>query len=187
MSNLKIYRVGEMRDKIVISGVEFQNIQTHETYDRCGQQVGYYEAQAGIEILTDKAAAIVEGVNPDTFVNPGQLHIGDYFFVPDEVFSKIVEHDELEEGIDFRIFSPDVKAYNYWDGHNWRTLVLETDYGYPDLEEVRGEEAEAILTAYEDKEFSHEGFGSKTYKSGKYTFVETQFASDWYDAEVMED
>jgi len=181
----RVFKMGELRDKIIISDADFQSIETHNTYDHYGQSVGYYEAQAGVEILTDRAAAVIEDVDFSEFKNPAQLHIGDSFYVTDENFYKVIHDDELEEGIDYRIFSPEVIAYNYWDGRNWKTVVLETDFGYPDLEEVEEDLSKEILDAYETKELSHEGFGSRTYKSGRFTFVETAFASDWYTAEVF--
>lgn len=169
---MKVYKIGEYRERTVISNVKFEDVQTHETFDRNGQEVGYYEAQASLEIITEKAAQIA---NCET---------GDFVYATDskEFYDVLAE---CEQDKDYRIESPTVKAYSYWNGNNWKTLVLETDFGYPDLEEVTGEEADKIMEAYENKEFSNEGFGSKTYTCGEYTFIETQFASDWYDAEVF--
>jgi hypothetical protein len=133
-------------------------------------------------ILTQDAADTANGTPTPT--KEARIEIGDPIYCTDNRFYEV--RNEMEEGVDYSLESETIIAYNYWNGNKWKTVVLETANGYPDLEEVKGEAAEEILAAYENKELVHSGFGSHTYESVEYAFVETQFASEWYTAEVVE-
>jgi len=177
---MKVYKIGEYREKTIIADVDFKEIQLHETYDRNGQQVNPYDAGAVMTILTQDAADLAN--NTPTPTKEARIEIGDPIYCTDNRF--YIVRSEMEEAVDYSLESDTVKAYNYWDGRNWKTITLETENGYPDLEEVKGEAAEEILAAWENKMQVGDGpYGEKQFGFGLIGFVQT---NEWYTAEVVE-
>jgi hypothetical protein len=167
---MKVYKIGEYREKTIIADVDFKEIQLHETYDRSGQLIDLYNVGAVMTILTQDAADTANGTPTPT--KEARIEIGDPIYCTNNRFYEV--RNEMEEGVDYSLESETIIAYNYWNGNKWKTVILETANGYPDLEEVKGEAAEEILAAWENKMQS--GFGM-------IGFVQT---NDWYTAEVVE-
>ena len=79
----------------------------------------------------------------------------------------------------------DVVAYNYHDGHNWKSIIINTDGGeFIEWEEIEGEEAEKLKKALEEKEFIKEERGIEYYSSGDYEITRSRFTTAWEDFEI---
>jgi hypothetical protein len=138
----------------------------HTTYDRFGQSIGYYESCAWIEPLVE------------TF--PYGM---DNIYVTDQMFYEILEDNNFKEGVDYIIDSPEVTGFNFWDGHNFKTAVLDMAYSeYRDIKRVDSELEQEILNEWEEKEriYDRSKFGCIFYESNKYIFIKSLFASSWY-------
>ena len=67
-------------------------------------------------------------------------------------------------------------SYTYWNGHNYKSIVLKQDEGniYPEYEELEEEEARPILQAFEKVTFwANAGFGLKAAYYGGYKFIDS--------------
>jgi hypothetical protein len=170
---MKAYKVGEYRDKMVLSSIDFNWTPLHLTYNN-GQQVDSYDAGASLVVKTELASEIAK------------VPVGEFLNCTDDNFYEV--QNNCEYRIDFDIESEEVLCHNYWNGNNWKTLVLDCGnvQGYPDLEIMDNAETEKILNGFETKEFVSESFGAKRYESENYIFIESQFASAWEDFEVIE-
>ena len=100
----------------------------------------------------------------------------------------VIEYPECKTPDGRRLVVSHSLCHNYWNGNNWKTLVIDCGnfQGYPDLEIMESEETEKILNEFETKEFVSESFGAKRYESENYIFIQSQFASAWEDFEVLE-
>jgi hypothetical protein len=177
---MKVYKIGEYREKTIIADVDFKEIQLHETYDRSGQLIDPYNVGAVMTILTQDAADTANGTPTPT--KEARIEIGDPIYCTNNRFYEV--RNEMEEGVDYSLESETIIAYNYWNGNKWKTVILETANGCPDLEEVKGEAAEEILAAWENKMQLGDGpHGEMQSGFGMIGFVQT---NDWYTAEVVE-
>lgn len=95
-------------------------------------------------------------------------------------YGQEVDADEL--GGDY-----DVTAYNYFDGSNWQTIIIEDDCGYVEWDEITGQDAKPYLKAIKKRKEIGEGFGLTYYKHKDLTFVKSQFASSWEDYRFMDE
>ena len=77
-----------------------------------------------------------------------------------------------EDGEDYHT---GVLAWNYWDGSNWRTIIIECD-GYVDYTEVDEEISEKILS--EMPEVPHVDGTHETIETESFEFTHTRWASD---------
>lgn len=113
--------------------------------------------------------------------NPSRIVLSDATFEPmwlSQTYPKqTILHEEDEE----------VVAFSYYDGNQWRTVVLRCEGYEPDLFEVDETEAREILAAYEAAEYDHEWCGFRYYKSGESCFVESSYQNDWWTAMLLEE
>ena len=68
----------------------------------------------------------------------------------------------------------------YWDGHNWRTVFLNEDYGLRRIDEAEERE---ILSAFDDREEKKDDGECVISEANGYTFFETKYPV-FYIAEV---
>ena len=89
------------------------------------------------------------------------------------------KNDEIGEGWD-------VKAYTFWNGHNWQSFVLnEYEFGSRSVERIDEDEESEILAAYTQADFPVEyERGVRTATVGNYDFTQSLFASNPWIAEV---
>lgn len=94
--------------------------------------------------------------------------------------------DNCEEGVDYEGFYTTCVGYNYWDGRNWKTAILEPAEGdVADYVILEGEKAEAILAEAADPEFISSDKGVERYESANFIFLMSYFAGDWQKYEVL--
>jgi hypothetical protein len=74
-----------------------------------------------------------------------------------------------------------VTAWTYWDGNNFKTVVLSTDFGEPDCFEVDSEESRKILAEFNG---ALDVFATESKETENYIFTTTLYASDPYLASV---
>jgi hypothetical protein len=152
----------------------FKELNLCETYDRNGQQIGCENAGCRAVDNYILASSIINKINED-----------DYDSEKDYKAAKLIaflkEYDE-------EIHST-VKGFDYHDGHNWQTLLLAKTESFvgenEGLQEIDESLQTKILFQYlNEKELVEEGFGTKTYKSTDYEFVESYCVGDPYVATI---
>lgn len=77
----------------------------------------------------------------------------------------------------------EVLAYNFFNGHNWQTIIIEDDWLLPEYERLAESEEKELLEDYKfalDNEEGESKIGAKTYYQGKENqFCSGNYASDW--------
>lgn len=108
-----------------IDADKLQPMNLADAYDKYGQLWGHCDAGDYIEILSEKCADFMAQVGLEGWT------IGDNFSAYDEagIFDEILDSEELVEGSDYSLTQTQVTGFTYWDGHNWRSIVLDcADY-----------------------------------------------------------
>lgn len=78
-------------------------------------------------------------------------------------------------------------GYDYFDGHNWRTVTISCDFFDSDFVRVDEEKEQEILEAYFVKSYDSEGSGLKHYKANDFIFTESAWQGNWEIATVEEE
>jgi hypothetical protein len=100
-------------------------------------------------------------------------------FLNDDDIAEAIENTGIEEG------HQTVIGYQYWDGHNHRTMILDDEFGEADLERVEEELEKEILDDLEKKERVKDDRGLTIYEGEKYYFIESHYTNAWERYEVM--
>lgn len=100
-------------------------------------------------------------------------------------YSRENSYCELEEGEEENHIT--VKAYDYWNGHNWQSIIIEHEHDLDtDFHRVIEEKEEEILQDYfKDVEGEDHGTGLKKYEGDKYDFYTSMGQGHWWEAEVV--
>ena len=72
----------------------------------------------------------------------------------------------------------EVKVFEYHDGHNWRSLIVESDL-QTDLEEVDEKLNESIVNDYKNAEWGDWYNGVCNGKTDRFTFKKSQFSNSY--------
>lgn len=76
-------------------------------------------------------------------------------------------------------------AYNFWNGHNWQSIILDSDIDEAiNYEEIESKEAEEILNAFEEVEFGQHERGLCSVKVDNFVFTHSLFAGNPFLADV---
>jgi hypothetical protein len=133
----------------------FESVNLCETYDNYGQKVGCYNA--GCYAIDNSDSDAEKDFLRDLYDHFGIEYNDDDLAEFD--FSDVENGlNELLSGISQEKIDSFIKewkekneihteaiAWTYWDGHNFRSLVMRSDLGEPDVEEIDDDEEEAIL------------------------------------------
>lgn len=175
-----------------VSKDRIEMLNVSDAYDQYGQQISSSDAGDYIEILTQEAAQVANEVWNDPFANEDdpnsfleKFTIGDYI----SAYDYRLEFDEVitqcKENVDYEIHKTQFEGFTYWDGHNWKSIVVSS---IDDNNTHEIEDDEEIIfrlnTALENGEFVKDGFGTKTYRYKDAEITYSQFSSAWEYAEI---
>lgn len=161
---------------------EWQNLS--ECYDQFGQQIG--EENAGDYCLencycTDLRDKFLNDLKAAGFEFEEDGDIDDFTGSDDKKVKEFVSvwRESNESHVQ-------VLAWNYFNGHNWQSIILDDDTSdlEANYEEVESKEAEEILKAFESVQFGQHERGLCTIESGEYIFTHSLFAGDPFLANV---
>lgn len=183
-----------------ISEGAIETLRVSETHSDFGNIVGSYNGGDTIELLSEKAVEIakrvVEEQDAEYEFKIGDMVTGyDNSDVFDEIEAKFLVED-LVEGTDYNLSYETLEGFNYWDGHNWQTLVVSFENeGYTAWEIVSDEELiKELNEAIDSMDFHHESTGCKYYHSGQWQIEESFWQGHWekytieeLDEELIED
>lgn len=80
--------------------------------------------------------------------------------------------------------------YTYWDGSNWKSILLDTEFGHIDCQyEIVDDEAEVIeiICDYKDAEFIEEVRGIQYYQGKLHKYSVSRWQGNPWSFEVEED
>lgn len=165
---------------------QFEEMPLSSTYREYGQSNGRDDAGDYVEILSDELAVnlneyLLEIDEDNTTYKKGDIIS---FYDDWDAATWIIENGDKAA---YELSEEMCLAYNYWDGSNWATVLLETENGSFDTGWVICENSDEIIKEYLSKEYDSEGFGIKYYKSDNYTFVVSLFESDWSHACILDE
>lgn len=187
---------------------KIETLNEFETYDRYGQQIGHEAAgdyhidneqsparQDCISAIQEKFRVIV---NIDThnevveWIDNTEVDewISDQND-PTEAGEFIAEINSfISEWVEENSTITTLRGFDYWDGSNWRTVVVErehtgrdnTSHQILDDQELMAELNEAI----ENKKFVKSEFGKEKYQSDRWEIVVNNFQGSWASYEIRE-
>lgn len=82
-----------------------------------------------------------------------------------------------------------VKACNYWDGHNYKSIIIDGEFGEEEnslYKVLDDEETQKYIDLYKRAEFGSWSFGKRTANIDGYTVIQTQYTSDISIATIEE-
>lgn len=161
-----------------------------DTYDNYGQIVGHdgagdyhmenYQSDAAkdcIKAICEKFQIQFDNIH--IVYNSGEFEIepGDgeeYGFSETEVNQFIKSWRGQNESL------TTCKGFNFWDGHNWQSVIVESgdfdiDYKVVNDEKITTELNEAI----KESKFFGEGFGEKRYRTDDYVVIDNYCQGHW--------
>jgi hypothetical protein len=150
---------------------EIETLNVSDCYDSNGQQIGHDDAG---DYITLGTAEMVDFANH--FENDGEYEgdslysIGDYINAYDswQLFNALNEH--FEDVVEHT----NCQGFNVWDGHNWKSIIVNTQIGEPEWSIVDFDENEL-----DDKEEVRTGNGFTVYETDKYEIISSQFVDAW--------
>lgn len=165
----------------------FEWVRATETYDKYGFLVS--AENAGDYCLENSTCDRLR----EEFLNA--IKLAGFEVKEDDTFEDFVESENAE----IKAFTEkwreknesynNVLAWNYFDGHNWRTITIDSD-NYDceaNYEKMENEESEEILRLFNEVYFDEFNNGFSKIKKGGYTFVKSQFAGNPFWADVTKE
>lgn len=161
-----------------IDSSRIETLNVSDTYDRWGQPISSYDAGDFVEI-TDfvkfslQHPELVESMRmseDDILCFDGH---SDIFF----------ELERIGEGDYFNFYFTECRGFNYWNGNNWQTILLEhSGIEEPEWKIVEDKNLNKRLrTALSKKVEVGKGFTMIEYKHGKVSIIKNLHAGAWED------
>jgi len=162
---------------------EIETLKLAETYDRFGQQVGHTNAGDASIKNTDYTGTYYDLLDAVR----GRFEISEDIDFDIDVYNLTAEEinvdpSELksfcekwcEENESFN----EVKGFDYWDGHNWKTVITGCEFGEP-THVIVSENADEMNEAIETCEFIEETHGKQYFESEKYWIIQSAWQGDF--------
>ena len=155
-----------------------------ETYDDYGQVVGSDNAGDHLVVKSKKAVKIINAKMKDLGENK-RYKVGDVISDYDDSDAFMVAKYLGSRNVDL-IYTM-CKAYNYWDGHNWASIVVESDIdGYYEWELVEDSQLEKSLNhAVKSKKFVRNNAGITFYETSKYIIEDSAWQGTWESYKII--
>jgi len=170
----------------------FNEIPESETYDSFGQTIDTANAGDSVELLSQKAVNIINKTINDVSWDDVKFEVSEiiYGYENSDIYDNVIEmlEKECEEGIDYKLCQDMCKAYNYWNGHNWNSIIIEMENGEPEYKVVSNEVSNIIIDLLKNNklEFVSDNYGFETYhnKEEGYSFVNSHWQGSWEQYKV---
>lgn len=164
----------------------FKIVNYADCYEECGQKMGHNIAGSSITTNTKELDEKLFEMLKENYEESNhewleEICAGGFFcedtegFDIDEIISFCKENAKPE---DWELTTPKVWAYDYHDGNNWKTIILDEkndvgNYNYYVVD--NNEMLKKLQNEYDNREFVSEGFGTRQTKSESFEFEESQF------------
>lgn len=171
----------------------FETVNLCECFNNYGHQIGCYDAQcysfdnsdsdAFKDCLRDLYEHLsVEYSDDDLNYSIEEILEGDNDLLVN--FHKNQIDEFIKNWKEENEWHVEVEAWTYWDGRNYRTIILQSDFGIEDVREIDEEEQEAILTELpENPDIEKPVVQVET---ENYIFTFSRYASDPFYCSVCE-
>lgn len=151
----------------------FEKVDECETYTDYGQKVGC--ENAGCNTLdnsysTELHNSFLADVKSAGFEIEEDASLSDILNTENEELQAFIEQWKKENES-----HSECTSYDYWDGHNWQSIVIENESGNTYYSELTEEEQLPILKEYENADFTNWESGFCTEETENYIFEKSQF------------
>ena len=167
----------------------FEEINVHNTYDN-GQSVSHEDAGDCLSINTNKAVKIANKVRKEEYPNKPVFKIGDIVHAFDfpYVFEEIVYGNNLNVDVDFTTEYQQCTAYNYWDGNNWKSIIVAYDNLNWECSELLEDKEliEELCQAINDMVYKDDSHGIKYFEHEKWSITQSIWANNPFSYELTE-
>jgi len=190
--NTDIY--GDNGEVVCVSKGRIEDIAISDTYGSYGQSVTPEDAGDCFILLTPKAVKLANKAYHDYHESSREERKELVIFETGETYScyEFGEHlDEithkLKSGKDYEMERAYCSGFNYHDGNNWQTVVVETPNGEPSVELINDQEN--ILQwhiAIARMEHYSEGNGITRFSSAGFWIDESNWADAWERYTILE-
>lgn len=207
---MRIYRLNnEEREIVILNEDNFEKVDLCDCYDRYGQKhgccnAGCYtlensEGCAKDYLLSDieekfKVDVEIDNSENDEIYEVCEIDGEDVYEWQEDMKDLNGEENKLalvkkinefiREWISENTSHTEVTAWNFWNGNNFQSLILNNEFDESDLEEVDDKLDEQILKEFEDCEWSDWSHGYRRAETENFYFGQSQFASDYTIARV---
>jgi hypothetical protein len=159
-----------------------------DTYSQFGQSVGADDCGDSLELLTQKAVDKANQIYYDRFDKNYVLGLLVHFKLNDvisaceerNIFENIIASDLIEDE-DYNLYQIMCTGFNYWDGNNWKSIIVSDEngscYSWEVLEDK--ELTQRLLTVFEEKEFVKSSFDKDEFETDEFKIVISNFSSSW--------
>lgn len=157
---------------------EIERLKVSETYNGYGQTVGTYLTGDSLEFLSEKSVEIAQKISDEQeaeyMFSVGEIING---YDNSDVFNEIYDavKRDCTENEDFAEYYETCDGFNYWDGSNWKTVVVWREYSESDYEVIEND-TEKMNDAIENRKFIKETHGKEYYESENFWIIQ----SNWY-------
>lgn len=189
-----------------IDAEKIETLNEFETYDRYGQTVGHenagdyhidnqycsakqdciaaIEEKFGVDVNIDTHNQVVEVID-NTEVDEWISEQTDPA-VAGELISEI--NTFISEWAEENQTLTTCKGFNFWDGSNWATVVVQREHTDNVSHEILDDEEliKELNQAIEDKEYVKSEFGKEKYQSGNWAIVDNHCQGSWATFEIRE-
>ena len=164
-----------------------------DSYDSYGQQISAYDAGDYIVLKSQKAADIANAIDSgwdddDETIEewlaenelPKTFEVGDAVSAFENQFEFNYIEKHCEEGKDYEMECETFEGFDYWDGHNFQTIVLKSETAPVEWEIEDDEEIIADLNAaIENMQWDKEVSGRDYYRCGSAQIAKSRWQGDW--------
>lgn len=180
------YSEGSSTTYYAIPEDKIETMALSDTYSNYGQQVSAHDAGDSFTIDTEEAATKINNYLEEE-EREEKFKQGDYISAYEHcsIYSDILNNVEFEKE-EIEHIKQSCDGFNYWDGHNWRTVTTSLEHGESSYAILEDEELiKELNEAIENKEFEKEGFGKKVYTAEGWVITDNYCQGTWASFEVM--
>lgn len=170
-------------DYCMITESEIELLNVSDSYDPNGIRISASEAGDYIMLETKAAANEATRTYRELHNSVKSYNIHDIVSAHDEweLYDELMDSTNLVEGVDYSLYKENVRGFNYWDGHNWRTVTVSGEYPTHEVE-TDEEIIQQLNEAFDNKIFVEDEWGFELYEYEDITIKISHFASSWDDA-----
>lgn len=171
----------------------FETVNLCDCFDNYGQIIGCYGAKCYSFDNSDSDAA--KDCLRELYEHFGiEYSDDDLLFSIEEVLNGendlLVEVDEekinefIKNWKENNETHTEVDAWTYWDGRNYRTVILQSDFGFEDVREIDDEKQDAILSELPENPYTEKPV--EQLETENFIFTFSRYADNPWYCEVIE-
>jgi hypothetical protein len=167
---------------------QIEEMYVSDTYSMYGNQTTPSEAGDYLELLTEKAVSLANKAYHDEYADYDDTEIVQHFSIGcsisaydySQVYDNIVS-SQLQEDEDYVAFKNGCQGFNYWNGQDWNTILVQhDDNDVLDWQIVKDKKLiKRLRIALTAKSYKSKGAGVQYYEYGHTQITESFWEGSW--------